>query len=392
VAADGTFSIDISVETIYTITTVATGNKGSFATPPNPQLFPAAHVDNFDNCPISSEAPYFADQNGIFECVQVNDGVHNVVMRQMVPAKPITWGGDVRPHSIIGHRDSRNQSMVIDGYISEPTASIMLGVHVQGTDDPNGLFWSFDTTNTWWLHTNMKAVSDPSQAVATGTMPVTVTAGAWHTYRIDVNGTKLNVWVDSTYVMTNFDVTNYATSGHYLIGTRNYGEFTQFDNIQLYTQYVQCGSTPLAAGAPVSVVHCAAEIGPQPGAQWDFNPLTPNGWTGTFSLRTNPSLCLAAPPGPNNDYMTVLANCNANDLNQQWSWKFDGVSPDGERSSKIFFASTNRCLDIFGQIGDIGDQMDAYTCGSNPGNQNFWYDYDQGEIGNEAYSVCVGVC
>lgn len=47
--------------------------------------------------------------------------------------------------------------------------------------------------------------------------------------------------------------------------------------------------------------------------------------------------------------------------------------------------------DIMTGTGDIGDNMDAWACNGGT-NQNFWYDYDAGEIGNEAFSVCMGVC
>lgn len=48
-----------------------------------------------------AEAAYFADQNGIFECYPSGDPNHGTVMRQMIPLRPITWGGDIRPHSLV---------------------------------------------------------------------------------------------------------------------------------------------------------------------------------------------------------------------------------------------------------------------------------------------------
>lgn len=172
-------------------------------------------------------------------------------MRQMVPLRPITWGGDIRPHSLIGHRDSRNQSLVVDGFIEAPGQSILLGLHMQGTDNSAGLIWSCDTSGTWWLHAAIGDVDSPSKAIKSGSLPVNVSAGTWHTYRIDVNGSTFSAWVDSVPVST-VDVTNYATSGHGAIGAREYNHFTRYDNFQVrYTQW-QRQQAPLAraCGAP----------------------------------------------------------------------------------------------------------------------------------------------
>ena len=76
---------------------------------------------------------------------------------------------------------------------------------------------------------------------------------------------------------------------------------------------------------------------------------------------------------------------------QTWRWTMGGISPDGERISNIALVKSGRCIDEYSQISDIGSTLDAWPC-SLSGNQNFWYDFDAGEIGNEVDSICVGVC
>lgn len=397
VGADGSFSVTMPVDSIATVSTVTTAVKGSFAAPPPPPtLFPAAHTDDFEACAPSSEGGLFTDQNGIFECEQSGDPAHGMVMRQMVPLRPVTWGGDIRPHSLIGHRDSRNQSLVVDARVDVAGSSVLLGVHMQGTDNSAGIIFSADTTGSWWLHPNINAVGSAGSAFAKGSLPAPLTNASWHTWRVDVNGTAasqvLNVWMDGAPVVTNLAVAGQTTSGHGAIGTRQYGDYTLYDNFQLYTTYVQCGGTPVAAGAPVSAVHCNSEVGMQPGSRWDFNPAVPGGMVGTFSIRGNPKLCLAASPaGSGAPEYLVLAACAPGDAQQTWSWTFDGVAPDGERKSSIELAGQKRCIDLFGQVGDIGDAVDAWPC-SGGSNQAFWYDHDAGEIGTESYSLCIGVC
>jgi galactosylceramidase len=63
VAADGTFTLNITVDSMYTLTTVTGGAKGAPASlPPAATLFPLTWTDDFNACPISSEAAYWADQ------------------------------------------------------------------------------------------------------------------------------------------------------------------------------------------------------------------------------------------------------------------------------------------------------------------------------------------
>lgn len=385
----GVFTLPITVDSIYTLTTMSGGGKGvPSAPPPTPFVFPTAHVDNFDACRVSSEANYFADQNGIFECFPAADPTHGIVMRQMIPLKPVTWGGDIRPHSLIGHRDGVNYSMVVDAYIEEPGASVLLGVRMQGTDNSGGIIWSIDTSGAWRVHRAIADVDDDGKAVITGT--TTVNAGEWHTYRFDVNGSLANLWMDSVPVFSAFNVTaaGLTTTGHALIGTREYNHFTQYDNFQLYTSFVPPGGASLiVAGAPVGNVNCAADVGPQPGSTWSWSA-APGTMSGAFSLVANASLCLAAAAAPPN--LLTLQPCDASSPYQTWAWTLDGIAPDGERKSQFKNAGLGACLDILGQVTDIGLQMDAWAC-NNGENQAFYWDFDQREIGNEATGTCVGV-
>jgi galactosylceramidase len=58
---NGQFTVNITVDSMYTFTTISTGSKGSYPAPPTPTLFPTAYTDNYEACPISSEANYWTD-------------------------------------------------------------------------------------------------------------------------------------------------------------------------------------------------------------------------------------------------------------------------------------------------------------------------------------------
>jgi galactosylceramidase len=322
VAADGTFSLNITVDSIYTLTTRTDGAKGVPSAPvAKPFLFPATWTDSFESCAESSEAAYWADQNGAWECKNSGDPTHGIVMQQQVPLKPVTWGGDIRPHSLIGHRDTFDASFVIDAFIAQPGASVLLGVHMQGTDNSAGILLLFPSnSNQWALFGTIKDVNT-SKPIATGLTPMKILAGAWHTYRVDINGSLLNVWVDGQVAAANANVSTMTRSGHFLIGCGDYGQYTQFDNVQLYSTFRDCAVATPAAGSPIVNSNCIAEVGPVPHTLWNFNNPPNNGsgvWNGTFSLRKFPTLCLAsAPPDAAGTPWLVLANCNAADPAQQ---------------------------------------------------------------------------
>jgi type I restriction enzyme S subunit len=62
-----------------------------------------------------------------------------------------------------------------------------------------------------------------------------------------------------------------ASTGFAALVTRNYGDFTQFDDVQLYTAYTDCTASPVQAGALVSAVPCGAEVGVSPRSTWTYS-------------------------------------------------------------------------------------------------------------------------
>lgn len=58
---NGRFTVNITVDSMYTFTTISTGNKGSYPAPPEPTFFPAAYTDNYNACPVAQEPAYWTD-------------------------------------------------------------------------------------------------------------------------------------------------------------------------------------------------------------------------------------------------------------------------------------------------------------------------------------------
>ncbi|XP_036592238.1 galactocerebrosidase isoform X2 [Trichosurus vulpecula] len=103
---NGTVTLKLGVDEVYTLTTITTGQKGSYPIPPESQPFPSSYKDDFNiRNPPFSEAPNFADQTGVFEYFTNAQcsADHAFTLRQVVTQRPVTWAFDAyQTISIIG--------------------------------------------------------------------------------------------------------------------------------------------------------------------------------------------------------------------------------------------------------------------------------------------------
>jgi hypothetical protein len=315
-------------------------------------------------------------------------------MRQMVPLLPIAWGGDTRPHSLIGSRDLVDTSMSLDARLTGVNGSLILGARLAGTTNSAGLVFSFNASGGWNLTAMMKAVMS-GPALASGSLPSPLGVGAWHHFRLDVNGTRANLWLDGAPAIAALDVSSAGLTGHSGVGTVQFGHYTEFDNFELYsTQKGACHAAP-PAGTPISAVSCASEVGPTPGGQLTFAPTNHSacplgspcsGGTGTFALAANPALCIAvAPGGAGEDWPLALAPCDAASPNQLFTQAYTMLY-----SSAIVHAASGRqvCLtspDIGALAFAQAKGGAANSCGA------FTFVGDEMEIVSiNAFSVCLG--
>jgi len=390
----GKFTLTVEPDSIYTVTTLTTGNKGTFAAPPPPALFPAAHVDDFSACAPSAEAPYFQDQNGIFEC-QPADATGRVVMRQMVPLLPIAWGGDTRPHSLIGSRDLVNTSMTLDVRLPTANASFLLGARLAGTTNSVGLVLAVDATGAWNITGAMANVLK-GPVLASGALSAPLGVGAWHTLRLDVNGSTVNLWVDGAAQIANLAAGAWiAASGHNGVGTVQFGHYSEFSQFSLFSTQVFCGADAPAAGAAIVAVSCASEVGPRAGGQLDFTPLDAGacpfgspcaGANGTFALASDASLCLSTAGAAADDWPVVLAPCDATSPAQVFTQAYTMLY-----SSAIVHAASGRKVCLVAP--DIGAPAMAHARGPAGTCESFVYVGDEREIVSvNAGSVCLGTC
>ncbi|XP_018085878.1 galactocerebrosidase isoform X1 [Xenopus laevis] len=231
---NGSFTLQLGVNEVYTVTTLLTGQKGSFPDPPKSKPFPLKYKDDFSvRNPPFSEAPYFADQSGVFEYfTNTSDpGDHVFTFRQVLTQRPITWASDANQAiSVIGNYQWSNITVTCDIYIETvETGGVFVAARVdQGgspTDRAKGIFFWVFADGTY------KVTGDLIGEIVLCKGLAGVRARSWHTLTLHVDGTNASGLLNGSPLWKEV-VTGGPLHGWAAIGTSSF-EFTQFDNFMI---------------------------------------------------------------------------------------------------------------------------------------------------------------
>ncbi|KAG8561938.1 hypothetical protein GDO81_015537 [Engystomops pustulosus] len=231
---DGSFTLELNVDEVYTLTTLKTGQKGSYPNPPESQPFPRKYKDDFNvRNPPFSEAPYFADQSGVFEYfTNTSDpGDHVFTLRQVLTQRPITWATDsYQAISVIGDYSWSNVTITCDVYIETPdTGSVFIAARIDQGGSPaylaKGIFlWVF-ADGTY------KVTADLLGKIILRKGLSGVRARHWHTLTLRVEGCTAYGLLNGNLLFKDV-LTVGPMHGWVAIGTGSF-EFAQFDNFMV---------------------------------------------------------------------------------------------------------------------------------------------------------------
>ena len=244
-AANGTFSITVAGNSIYSISTTTGQQKGTFATAiPAAQAFPPVYYENYDHYTGTDTAkawgylPYYdADIDGIFEIRPRPDGTAGKCLYQVLRTKSSSWAPEWAPFTLIGNTAGTNYEVSADVYFDNGGwAGVMGRVNQTGTYGcyPRGYYLRLASTGAWGLYYVAGAAGDGT-ALATGTVTLT---GTWHNVKLQMNGTTLTCFIQNVQV-TNPGITN-GSSGNGVAGlctgsTNNTRNSAYFDNLIINT-------------------------------------------------------------------------------------------------------------------------------------------------------------
>jgi galactosylceramidase len=247
ITGGGLLSLRVAPGELWTLTTVGAMRKGAPASAvPATAPFPGAYADSFDACAPPQEAPYFTDMTGAFECTPDDGGPpprRGVVMRQVVPQKPLAWRPDEqRPFTVFAADAAwAAEDVSVDVRVRAANDTALLGVRA----NPNGCCgrviagedlmpgaWLALRGARWWLWNAIANVSGAEGLLAQGAIGgAPITPGEWRTARLAVSRAgALSAWLDGAALVEALPVQGAVPDAGFVgFGTGSWGQFVDFD-------------------------------------------------------------------------------------------------------------------------------------------------------------------
>ncbi|XP_061605379.1 galactocerebrosidase [Phyllopteryx taeniolatus] len=228
---DGTFTLSLAEDEVYTVSTITGAHKGKHPDPPAPAPFPEEYEDDFNvrEAPFS-EAPNFADQTGVFEYYAnlTDPGPHARTLRQVVTRPPISWAADAdQTLSVIGDYAWRDLTVECDVFMERArTGGVFIAARVdkggEAVRSAKGVFFWIFADGTY------KVTDDLAGLTILAEGPSGTRAGDWHTLSLSVRGPLASGRLNG-FVLWENAVALTPRNGWAAIGTRSF-ELAQFDN------------------------------------------------------------------------------------------------------------------------------------------------------------------
>uniref|UniRef100_F6ZPN8 Galactocerebrosidase n=1 Tax=Monodelphis domestica TaxID=13616 RepID=F6ZPN8_MONDO len=231
---NGTVTLQLGLDEVYTLTTITTGQKGSHPTPPESRPFPSNFEDNFNvGNPPFSEAPNFADQTGVFEYFTNDQDTsgHSFTLRQVLTQRPITWAMDAdQTISIIGDHNWRDITITCDVYMETPVTG---GIFIAGRVNKGGSFIRSAQGVFFWILANgtYEVTGDLERRRIIKGGKANVMAKKWYTLTLNITDSSAYGMLNNR-VLWKAQLKHLPRNGWAAIGTHSF-EFGQFDNFHI---------------------------------------------------------------------------------------------------------------------------------------------------------------
>jgi galactosylceramidase len=137
VPADGSFTVTLDPQSIYSLSTTTGQQKGAFVDIPTERSFPLPYHETFDHYTSPRQLGYLphytADIVGVFEVVD-RPREPGKCLRQVVAHKPISWAPEWMPYTIIGDENWTDYAVSVEVLlIDDGGAGVMGRINEVGT-------------------------------------------------------------------------------------------------------------------------------------------------------------------------------------------------------------------------------------------------------------------
>lgn len=191
---NGSFTISLDADSIYSLTTTSGQSKGTVVGTGSIS-FPLPYRDDFESYNPGATPRYFSDQGGIFEIAQCS-GRGGKCLRQVMPGKGIDWHYHLTPdpETILGSTEWVDYQVSTDvfldggGYVS---LFGRVGAVPSDTSRPDSYELSVRDNGNWELNTY---TNKQKTVLASGKVPFT--PKSWHTLALKLQGSSIEALID----------------------------------------------------------------------------------------------------------------------------------------------------------------------------------------------------
>ena len=226
---DGAFTFTLLPDTLYTFST-RNASKGAHPPPPPVAAFPDRYSDSFDAATLYGQARYLTDQSGVFELFDSGNSSHGGVVRQVVPAMPVSWCGDaVVAYSLLGNHSWQHVRAAVDVLVeAQGTAVLAAAISTGGcTGAPGSPAIALAlTAGGQWTLSNTTSLA---YSVASGGQYV---AGRWYRLQLSVTQDGIAAAVDGE-VVCKVKAADWVGSVAGWAGIGSSFDHVQFDNLEV---------------------------------------------------------------------------------------------------------------------------------------------------------------
>ncbi|HEX4055068.1 MAG TPA: hypothetical protein VHX86_12455 [Tepidisphaeraceae bacterium] len=237
--ANGTFTITVEPDSIYSISTTTGQQKGSFPDVPQAKPFPFPYHESFDHYSDPKAwgylPHYMADICGVFEITPRPDGRGNV-LRQVLDTKAQSWAPEWMPYTILGDKNWTDYEVSAEIFLDNGGwAGVMGRIDSTGNGwdgDPNGYYMRLYADGGCALYVaNQQIKGAREHELALGSAPHW-RWNRWHNVRLQFVGSKISGYVDGEEVLTAQDGTFPTGLAGLITGTEGNGRTTAlFDDL-----------------------------------------------------------------------------------------------------------------------------------------------------------------
>jgi galactosylceramidase len=184
--ANGSFTIALAANSMYTLTTTTGQQKGSRSIPAA-KPFPYPYSENYESYAAGAMPRYHSDQKGTFEVSDRPGG--GKCLKQIVPAQGLAWASPIKPNTFFGDMNWTNYEIRADVFIS--AGNVEIGG--RWADYSNlGYRFCVAKNGDWWLYYQGRTLTNGTISGFDG--------NAWHNLMLQFQGNSIQAFLDNARI------------------------------------------------------------------------------------------------------------------------------------------------------------------------------------------------